>query len=128
VVAGAEGAITGARDDAHPRVGVGGEVVEDLDELGVGVCVERVQALRPVEGHVGDVALLLVDDVVVRHGRGRNFATATSSLMRSKVTTSGMPMARRSLAQPTTWLVRRTPSSVSTTAMLYGMSAAKASS
>ena len=57
-----------------------------------------------------------------------NFGTATSSLIRSKTTASGMPISSRSFGQSTTWLVRRTPSSVSTTAMLYGISAANASS
>src|SRR6478736_6346888 len=128
VVAGAERAVAGAGDDRQPSVGVGLEVIEDLDQLAVGMLVESVHPFRPVERHVGDVTLLLVDDVLVAHARGLNFGTATASFIRSNVTSSGIPISSRSFGQSTTWLVSRTPSSVSTTAMLYGISAANASS
>ena len=57
-----------------------------------------------------------------------NLGMATSSDTCSKVTSSGIPIRSSSFAQPTTFVVMRTPSSSSTTAMLYGTSSAKAGS
>jgi hypothetical protein len=56
IVAGAEGALAGTRDDRHPRVVVAREVVEDLDQLDVRMAVEGVHPLGPVEGHIRDCA------------------------------------------------------------------------
>ena len=95
VVAGAERPVAGAGDDRHPGVVVALEVVEDLDQLGVRVRVQRVHPLGPVERHVRDVAALLVDDVVVAHGAGRNFGIGDVSLTRSKTTSSAIPISQR---------------------------------
>ena len=66
VVAGAE-APTAAGDDGNPHVVVGGEVVEYLTKLGIGGRVQRVQAIRSVQGD-GHHVVLLVDQTVLRHG------------------------------------------------------------
>ena len=57
-----------------------------------------------------------------------NLGMATSSETCSNVTSSGIPIRSSAFAQPTTFVVMRTPSSSSTTAMLYGTSSAKAGS
>src|SRR5262249_49716963 len=69
IVAGGEGAVAGAGEDGDPHLGVGVEIVPDLAQLRVRVGVQRVEDFGAVQGHVGDVVLLLVEDVLVGHGR-----------------------------------------------------------
>ena len=61
-----------------------------------------------------------------RQRRGRNFGSVTSSSIFSNTTSTGIPMRRSSLAQSTTFVCSRMPSSSSTIATLYGASAKKA--
>src|SRR5262249_41575675 len=67
VIAGGEGLVAGAREDAHPHVGIVLELVPDLVQLEVSGRMQRVQPLRPVDGDDPDPAALLVRREFVGH-------------------------------------------------------------
>src|SRR5262249_4532675 len=74
VVAGREGALARAGENADPAVGIRREVVPHPLELLVRRRVEGVHHVGPVDGDARDVVLLLVDDEFEPHAVGHSAA------------------------------------------------------
>src|SRR2546430_7415252 len=73
VVACGERAVTRCRYDVHPGLVILLEVVEGLAQLNARIVVERIHHLGPIDRHVGDVSLFLVDHVLIAHGCSLSF-------------------------------------------------------
>src|SRR5689334_12581525 len=94
--------------------------------------VERTLRALPLEelqvrldGRTAVVGQLRVEMEVEDHGAGRNLGSVTSGVTSSNTTSTAMPIRTASGAQPTTFVMRRGPSSSSTIASTYGSSSRK---